>query len=117
VRKGETTVADEVVEKVAGIAARKVDGVHDLGGDASRLFNTVRERIGFGESSDGRGISVKLTGRAARIAVTLVVAYGHPVYGVADQVRKDVGDAVENMLGIEVTEVNIIVDDVHVPDA
>jgi uncharacterized alkaline shock family protein YloU len=115
VRKGETTVADEVVEKVAGIAARKVEGVHDLGGDASRLVNAVRERMGFGEGSDGRGVSVKLTGRAAQIAVTLVVAYGHSVYDVADKVRQDVGDAVENMLGIQVTEVNIVVDDVHVP--
>jgi uncharacterized alkaline shock family protein YloU len=115
-RAGQTTIADEVVEKIAGIAVRKVPGVHDLGGDTSRLLASARERIGLGEGgSGGRGISVKLTGRTARVAVTLVVEYGNPVYDVADQVRESLADAVERMLGIEVTEVDVVIEDIRVP--
>ena len=33
---GRTTIADTVVSKIAGLAAREVNGVHDLGGNTSR---------------------------------------------------------------------------------
>jgi uncharacterized alkaline shock family protein YloU len=38
------------------------------------------------------------------------------VYSVTEKVRAKVIAAVENMLGVEVTAVDIVVDDVHVPD-
>jgi uncharacterized alkaline shock family protein YloU len=117
--RGTTTIADEVVEKITGIAAREVPGVHDLGGDAARLFAGIRERIGLGEAGGDtdRGVRVRLESGTAAIGITLVIEYGFVVHSVADKVRANVIHAVENMLGIEVTAVNITVDDVHVDDA
>ncbi|MGY0233487.1 Asp23/Gls24 family envelope stress response protein [Longispora urticae] len=116
--RGVTRVADEVVEKVAAIAAREVEGVHDLGGDVSRMFQSVRERIGLGttDASATRGVSVELTGGQAEVRLTLVVEYGHVVLTVCDAVRANVIEAVERMLGVAVTEVNILVDDIHTPE-
>jgi uncharacterized alkaline shock family protein YloU len=114
--RGTTAIADEVVEKITGIAVRAVPGVYDTGGDVSRAFAAVRQRIGLGnadESAD-RGISVKLDGTRARVDITLVVEYGFVVNTVTAQVRANVIGAVEKMLGLQVTEVNIVVDDVHV---
>ncbi|MFG2036687.1 Asp23/Gls24 family envelope stress response protein [Dactylosporangium sp. NPDC048998] len=117
--RGTTTIADEVVEKIAGIAAREVPGVYDLGGDVARVFAAVRDRIGLGESegeSSNRGVSVRLEGRTATVRVTLVIEYGFVVYSVAEKVRTKVIGSVENLLGLEVTAVDIVVDDVHVDE-
>ena len=35
--QGKTTIADTVVSKIAGLSAREVNGVFDLGGGASRI--------------------------------------------------------------------------------
>jgi uncharacterized alkaline shock family protein YloU len=116
--RGTTSIADEVVEKIAGIATRDVPGVYDLGGDVARIFAAVKERIGLGDA-DGdsdRGVQVRLEGGTAVVNVTLVIEYGFVVHSVTEKVRAKVISAVENLLGLEVTEVNILVDDVHVPD-
>ncbi|MEJ3747152.1 Asp23/Gls24 family envelope stress response protein [Actinomycetes bacterium KLBMP 9797] len=118
VERGMTKIADEVVEKIAGIAAREVPGVHDLGGDVARFFASFKDRIGLGDadSDADRGLSVRLEGRTAVVDVTLVIEYGFVVHSVTEKVRAKVIGAIENLLGLDVTEVNILVDDVHVPD-
>lgn len=117
--RGTTTIADEVVEKIAGIAAREVPGVYDLGGDVARFFANVKERIGLGEADDDadRGMSVRLEGRNAVVNIVLVIEYGFVVHSVTEKVRAKVISSVENLLGLDVTEVNIRVDDVHVEDS
>jgi uncharacterized alkaline shock family protein YloU len=117
VDRGTTIIANEVVEKIVAIAARGVAGVHDLGGDVSRVFAAVKERIGLGQPDGDEGVSVRLDGAKATIKVTLVIEYGFVVYSVTDSVRGEVIDVVEKMLGLEVTAVDIVVDDIHVPDA
>lgn len=118
VERGTTSIADEVVEKIAGIAVREVPGVYDIGGDVARLVAGLKERIGLGDADDetDRGMRVRLNGRTAEVNVTLVIEYGFVVHSVAEKVRTKVINAVESLLGLEVTEVNILVDDVHVPD-
>lgn len=118
VERGTTSIADEVVEKIAGIAVREVPGVYDIGGDVARVLAGLKERIGLGDAEDetDRGMRVRLQGRTAQVNVTLVIEYGFVVHSVAEKVRTKVISAIENLLGLEVTEVNILVDDVHVPD-
>ena len=45
----------------------------------------------------------------------LIVEYPYPVHEVADKVREAIFSSVEGLVGLEVTEVNIKVTDVHVP--
>jgi uncharacterized alkaline shock family protein YloU len=114
--RGATTIADEVVEKIAGIAARGVTGVHDLGGDVARVFAGLKEKVGLGDADgdSNRGVGVRLDGSKATVDITLVIEYGQVVRTVTDAVRTEVITAVEKMLNLEVAEVNIRVDDVHV---
>lgn len=115
--RGSTTIANEVVEKIAAIAAREVPGVHDLGGDVARVFAAVREKIGLGEADeDNRGVRVRLDGNTAAINITIVIEFGFVVHSVTEKVRAKVISSIENLLGLEVTEVNLVVDDVHVDD-
>jgi len=116
--RGSTTIANEVVEKIAAIAAREVPGVYDLGGDVARLFASVKEKIGLGKGGEDadQGVSVRLEGNQAVVKLVVVIEYGFVVYSVTEKVRAKVISAVENLLGLEVTEVDIVVDDVHVAD-
>jgi uncharacterized alkaline shock family protein YloU/uncharacterized protein YjbJ (UPF0337 family) len=114
--RGTTTIANEVVEKIAGIAARDVPGVYDLGGDTVRLLSSVREKLHLGEESRAQGIAVKLNGNEADLSITIVLEYGFVVSSVTDTVREKTISAVETLLGLDVTNVDILVDDIHVDD-
>ncbi|GAB1823955.1 Asp23/Gls24 family envelope stress response protein [Herbidospora sp. RD11066] len=113
--KGKITVADEVVEKVTALAAMQVPGVADLGGDLARVFETVRDRIGFGSKRGGQGVRAEIQDGMVAIDITIVIVYGHVVMEVAAEVQSSVATTVSQMLGMEVVEVNVTVDDVRLP--
>jgi uncharacterized alkaline shock family protein YloU len=111
---GSTTIDDGVVAKIAGLAAREVSGVYDMGAGAARAIGTVRGIVGADKNID-QGVSVEVGERQAAVDLELVVEYGTAIPDLAGAVRKNVISAVERMCGLEVTEVNIKVDDVHLP--
>ncbi|WP_442951247.1 Asp23/Gls24 family envelope stress response protein [Paenarthrobacter sp. Z7-10] len=110
---GDTTIADAVVAKIAGIATRNIPGVFALGGGAARALGSLRDAIG--QSDVAQGISVEVGKTQAAVDVTLIVEYPHPLQEVAGAVRDAVYAAVEDLVGLEVTEVNISITDVHIP--
>lgn len=110
---GKTSIADGVVAKVAGIATREVNGVYNVGGGAARAMGAVRERIG--SKSHSQGVTVEVGERQAAVDVDIVVEYGLAIADVADGVRRNVIKSIERMTGLEVTEVNVNVGDIHIP--
>lgn len=115
-QQGRTTIADTVVAKIAGIAAREVAGVHALGGGASRAVGALRERIPGGTRANlGQGVSVEVGERQAAVDIQLVAEYGVAIAELAAGIRRNVIGSIEGMTGLEVTEVNIEVQDVHLP--
>lgn len=114
--RGKTSIADVVVVKIAGMAAREIPGVYDMGGGLSRTLGAVRDRVPGGRPNVGRGVKVEVGERQAAIDVDLVVEYGVPITDVARDVRENVIAAVERITGLEVVEVNVAVNDVHLPD-
>jgi uncharacterized alkaline shock family protein YloU len=113
--KGRIHIADEVVEKVAGLAAMEVEGVADLGGDFARALESVRERIGIGNKRGDQGVKADVQGHQVAISVTIMVEFGHVVLEVARQVQANVALQTQRMLGLTVVEVNVTVDDVRTP--
>ena len=111
--KGRIHIADEVVEKVAGLAAMEVDGVADLGGDFERAVESVRERIGLGNKRGDQGVKAEVKGHDVAISITIMVEFGHVVLDVARQVQINVARKTQRMLGLRVVEVNVTVDDVR----
>ncbi|MDO0926646.1 Asp23/Gls24 family envelope stress response protein [Streptomyces sp. TG1A-8] len=114
--RGRTAIADGVVAKIAGMAAREVPGIHNLGAGMARAFGAVRERVPGGGGGVTRGVKVEVGERQAAVDLDVVVEYGVSIVDVAGGVRSNVISAVERMTGLEVVEVNITVDDVHLPD-
>ena len=114
--RGRTSIADVVVVKVAGIAAREIPGVHDMGGGLSRTIGAVRDRVPGGRPNIGRGVKVEVGERQTAIDLDLVVEYGVAITDVSRDVRENVISAVERITGLEVVEVNITVNDVRLPE-
>ncbi len=117
--RGRTTIADGVVEKIAGLAARDVVGVHAMGSGLARTLGAVRDRVpgGGGRSATAtRGVKAEVGEVQTALDLEIVVDYGVSIADVARSVREDVIAAVERMTGLEVVEVNIAVSDVKLPD-
>ncbi len=114
--QGTTTIADTVVQKIAGLAAREVRGVHNLGGGASRAFGAFRDRIPGASSSVGQGVTVEVGETQTAVDLELVVEYGVSIADLARAVRRNVITAIEQMTGLEVVEVNINVNDVFIEE-
>ncbi len=110
---GKTVINDGVVAKVAGIAAREARGVYALGGGAARAFGAIREAVAGTDQS--QGISVEVGETQVAVDVTIVAEYPLALQDVADGVRSNIIRAVESIVGLEVTEVNVTVNDVHLP--
>ncbi|CAM5480818.1 Asp23/Gls24 family envelope stress response protein OS=Streptomyces tendae OX=1932 GN=GUR47_13385 PE=3 SV=1 [Streptomyces tendae] len=114
---GRTTIADGVVEKITGMAARDVAGVHAMGSGMSRTFGAVRDRVPGGTKSGvTRGVKAEVGEKQTALDLEIVVEYGVSIADVARDVRENVVAAVERMTGLEVVEVNIAVSDVKLPD-
>jgi uncharacterized alkaline shock family protein YloU len=97
--RGTTTVPTPVIEKIATLAVREVPGVHEF---ASGTSDT-------GE----RPITIGLDGKTATIEIHLVIEYGFAVHSVTEKVRTKVISALENLFGLDVTAVDIVIDDIH----
>ncbi|WP_256209338.1 Asp23/Gls24 family envelope stress response protein [Microbacterium sp. LCT-H2] len=110
---GKTTIEDAVVAKIAGIAAREVDGVYALGGGAARMMGAIRDALNTTDLA--QGISVEVGETQVAVDVTIVAEYPVSLQKVADQVRAAIHRAMVELVGMEVAEVNVTVNDVHIP--
>jgi uncharacterized alkaline shock family protein YloU len=113
--QGKTTIASSVVQKIAGMAAHEISGVYKLGGGLSRAFGEIRERIpGSTGASQTSGVTVEVGEKQAAIDLDLIVEYGVSIVDLAKAVRRNVIGTIEQMTGLEVIEVNIAVNDIHI---
>ncbi|MCA1729688.1 MAG: Asp23/Gls24 family envelope stress response protein [Actinobacteria bacterium] len=115
--RGGTRIEDSVVSKIAGIAAQEVEGVR-MGGGTSQAIGGLLSSVTGGSSGSGgqsRGVSVEVGEVETAIDVTLTVEYGKSIPQVAEAVRRNVINRVENLVGLNVTEVNVAVNDVFFP--
>lgn len=110
---GKTTIEDGVVAKIAGIAAREVKGVYALGGGAARVVGAIRDALNTTDLS--QGISVEVGEKQVAVDVTIVAEYPVALQQVADEVRSSIYRAMQDLVGMDVAEVNVTVNDVHIP--
>jgi uncharacterized alkaline shock family protein YloU len=115
--QGKTSIADSVVAKIAGVSCREVSGVHSMGSGLTSTFGAIKDKLGSSEPSPSRGVGVEVGERQAAIDVDIVVEYGSAIVDVAASIRRNIISQVEAMTGLEVTEVNVTVDDVYLGEA
>jgi uncharacterized alkaline shock family protein YloU len=115
---GSTTISSTVVSQIAGIAAQEVENAQ-MGGGASAAVGGILQSVTGGSSGGGnysRGVSVEVGEEEAAVDLTMTVNYGQAIPRITEAVRSNVIKRVENLTGLRVTEVNIVVSDVQVPE-
>jgi uncharacterized alkaline shock family protein YloU len=113
--RGSTSISDSVVSKIAGIAAQEVDGIRMGSGASQTASNLLGSITGGSGGSQTQGVSVEVGQEEAALDLTLTAEYGKSVPQLAEAVRRNVINRVENLVGLRVTEVNITVSNVFFP--
>ena len=99
---GQVVIAEEVVAKIAGMAALEVDGVSAMAG------NSTTDMIGkLSKTSLSRGARVEVDDGIITIDLMLVLSYDCSIPKVSREVQEKVKAAIENMTGLEVSDVNV----------
>lgn len=99
---GTISIADEVVKIVAGLAAIDIKGVAGMSGG---LTGGITELLG--KKNLSKGIKVEVGKKEAAIDLFVILEYGVRVPEVAMEIQRSVKEAVEQMTGLEVIEVNV----------
>lgn len=99
---GTVQIADDVVAIIAGLAATEVEGVASMAG------NITKEIISkFGVKNLSKGVRVNVSEGSVSVDVALNVEFGYSVPEVSVKVQEKVKNAIENMTGLNVSEVNV----------
>jgi uncharacterized alkaline shock family protein YloU len=120
---GVTTVSSAVVSQIAGIAAQEIEKVQ-MGGGASAavggFLQSVTGSVTGGSTSGGgnfsKGVSVEVGEEEAAVDLTMAIEYGQSIPQITESARRNVINRVESLAGLHVTEVNITVNDVQMPE-
>ena len=99
---GEVKIADEVVAIIAALAATEVEGVASMAG------NITNELIGkLGMKNLSKGVKVDVLEGIVTVSLALNLKYNYSIVEVSARVQEKVKNAIENMTGLEVADVNI----------
>lgn len=105
---GEVKIADEVVAIIAALAATEVEGVASMAGN---ITNELVSKLGMKNLS--KGVKVDVLEGVVTVALALNLKYNYSIMEISSKVQEKVKNAVENMTGLEVADVNIKVVDVE----
>jgi uncharacterized alkaline shock family protein YloU len=121
---GNTTISSTVVSQIAGIAAQEVEKVQMGGGTSAAVGGFLQSVAGgvTGSSSTtsggnySRGVNVEVGEEETAVDLTMTIEYGQSIPQITDAARRNVINRVESLTGLRVTEVNIAVTDVQIPE-
>ena len=99
---GSVQIADDVVAMIASLATREVDGVSAMVGN---MTGELMSRVGIRNLK--RGVKVEILQKRVKVDIAVTVEYGYNIPATCQMVQGKVKAAIENMTGLEVTDVNI----------
>lgn len=110
---GETIIGEGILEKIAGLAASEVDGVHSLG--KSGLRGAVANFTGAvtGSAQSDRGVKADFGKEEASFDVEVIVDYGTNFPSVARAIRDRIAERIAEMTDLKTVEVNVLIFDIH----
>lgn len=107
---GSVKIADDVVAMIAGLAATEVEGVAAMAGN---ITNELMSKVGVKNLK--KGVRVEVIDNVVGVDLALMMEYGYNIPAASQKVQDKVKVAIENMTGLEVSEVNIRIAGVNMP--
>ena len=108
--KTELSVNTEVLEKMAEIAAKEVEGVAGLSKKAVDIKGIIKSKSAF------KGVKVENINGAIDISAYICVKQSAKVKEVAEKVQENIKEKIQNMTGTAVTKVNVCVADIEIEE-
>lgn len=105
---GTVKIADDVVAMIAALAAMEVDGVTAMNGNVA---DEILSRAGV--KGLVKGVKVEIRNRKVKVELAITMEYGYNIPATCQRVQNKVKSAIENMTGLEVTDVNIRISGIH----
>ena len=99
---GTVKIADDVVAMIAGLAATEVEGVSAMAGNIS---NDLLSKMGV--KNLAKGVKVEVLGKRVKADLALIIEYGYNIPVVSQKVQEKVKTTIENMTGLEVSDVDV----------
>lgn len=103
-------ISEDVIVKIVEIAVRSIDGVHEI----------TKSKIKFGslfaDDNTSSAIDVKNESGSVDITVNVVMSYNSKIKQTAERIQNKVKNDVQNMTGIAVTKINVIVDGIFIEE-
>ncbi|MDE5933653.1 MAG: Asp23/Gls24 family envelope stress response protein [Lachnospiraceae bacterium] len=106
---GSVKIADDVVAMIAALAATEVEGVAAM---SNNMTNEFLSRVGVKNSA--KGTRVEVIQKKVKVDLAITIEYGFNIPATCQRVQTKVKNAVENMTGLEVTDVNIRIAGINV---
>lgn len=102
------TFDDAVIEKIAGLVCRNVDGILSLDGG---MMSELADR--FSKSTDPtKGIDAEVGEKQVALDMEATIEYGADARQIFDEVCSRTQRAIKNYTGLDVVELNLNINDV-----
>ena len=99
---GAVQIADDVVAMIASLAATEVEGVSAMVGN---ITNELMSKVGMKKLT--KGVKVEIIEQVVSVDLAITMEYGYNIPQTCQAVQTKVKASIENMTGLEVSDVNI----------
>ena len=96
---GQVKISNDVIVTIAGLAALEVEGVETITSLTDKLLKN-------------NGVKIQIEDGKVTLDVVITVEYGMVIPDVCTKVQENVKNTVETMTGLEVSQVNIQVQEI-----
>jgi uncharacterized alkaline shock family protein YloU len=104
-RRGRTTIAPEALVTIVKLATLAVPGVARMGSVPGGVNRWLKRGA-------ADGVNIQVADNTVTAELHLVVQAGHNVREVSRSVQTEVSRAMQEMVGMDVLAVNVVIDDV-----
>lgn len=100
---GSLQISTDVIAKIAQLATMEIEGVKEVSTGSLGMKGM------FKKMSSAKAIDINLLEDIAEITINIIAKYGYKIQPLSAKVQENVKTAVQNMTGITVSRVHIIV--------
>lgn len=105
-------IAKGVIETIVTLAVEKIDGVVSVG---ESVISSGVKTLFVGKQPGHSGIDAAVVDGKLALALRMTVFYGYPFTQLADEIRAVVSDAIRSQVGVEVSAIDVYIDNIVIP--